>query len=228
MLTKYFGDRPFWRDVVRLGLPIALQNLLASSLSLVDTVMIGQLGEESISAVGMAGQWSWLMTVVFFGFTSGAAVFISQYWGVKNVDGIRRSYGVMLLFTMLTAIAFMLIAVFAPGFVVGLFTKDENVLRLGMEYLSLAAWSYPALALTNTFSTTLRSTENVKLPMYVGFLTVISNAVLNYIFMFELDMHIAGAALGTVIAAWISPICLFFVFPRDIFLPNTKKLPGPK
>ena len=67
-LTRYFGDRPFWRVTLRLALPIALQNLLISSFSLVDTIMIGGLGDVALSAVGMAGQWSWMLTLVLFGF----------------------------------------------------------------------------------------------------------------------------------------------------------------
>ena len=80
-LTKYFGDAPFWRSIAQLALPIALQNLLSSSFSLVDTLMVGQLGDIPLSAVGMAGQFGWFLSMILFGFTSGLSMFVSQYWG---------------------------------------------------------------------------------------------------------------------------------------------------
>jgi len=211
MLAKYFGDREFWRDLIRLGLPIALQNLLASSLSLVDTIMIGQLGGDAISAIGMAGQWSTLMNTMCFGFTCGGAVFVAQYWGAKNMDGIRRTHGAMFAFTLAVALAFMAAALLLPRFVVGMFTSDEDVFPMAVKYLAISSLSYPAVALTSSLATTLRSTEHVKLPMFVGIMSVAANVVFNYLFMFVLDMHIAGAAWGSVIAAWLSPICLFGV-----------------
>ena len=76
-LKKFFGDRAFYRGVLTLALPIAAQNLLSSSANLIDTIMVGQLGEVSLSAVGMAGQWSFLMFLFFFGFASGSSVFFS-------------------------------------------------------------------------------------------------------------------------------------------------------
>ena len=111
-ITRYLGDRPFWGQTIRLALPIALQNLLISSFSLVDTVMIGGLGDVALSAVGMAGQWSWMLTLVFFGFCSGTAVFISQYWGIKDEKGIKNVYGLMLAHTMAVALVFFAIAFF--------------------------------------------------------------------------------------------------------------------
>ena len=82
MLKKFFGDRAFWQDAMKLALPISLQNLLVSSFAMVDSFMVGTLGEEALAAVGMAGKLSWLLNLVLFGFNSGAAVFIAQFWGV--------------------------------------------------------------------------------------------------------------------------------------------------
>ena len=90
---KYFCDAGFWRVALRLTIPIALQNLLISSFSLIDTLMVGQLGDVALSAVGMAGQWSWLLNIALFGVISGTSLYISQYWGVQDVDGIHRTYG---------------------------------------------------------------------------------------------------------------------------------------
>ena len=99
MWKKWFGDADFWRSALRLALPIAVQNLLMSSFARVDTMMIGSLGKVAVAAVGGAGQLSWLMNIVIFGFTSGASVFISQFWGNKDMMGIRHTYGLLLLNT---------------------------------------------------------------------------------------------------------------------------------
>ncbi|MBQ4091021.1 MAG: MATE family efflux transporter, partial [Clostridia bacterium] len=87
-------DGAFWRTVLALAIPIALQNILTASFSLVDTLMVGQLGTVALSSVGMAGQWSWLLNMMLFGICSGASVFVSQYWGNKNTSGIQRVIGI--------------------------------------------------------------------------------------------------------------------------------------
>ena len=92
-LSKYLGDRHFWSYSLRLAVPISLQNILVCSFTLVDTIMIGVLGDTALAAVGMAGQWAWLLNLVMFGFNSGAGVFIAQYWGVRDIDRIRTSFG---------------------------------------------------------------------------------------------------------------------------------------
>ena len=96
-LTDYLGDKPFWRVTVKLAVPVALQNVLTSSFQLVDTLMVSQLGDVTLSAVGMAAQWGWLCGLLGFGLCSGMSVFISQYWGVKDLKGIRRVMGIGLI-----------------------------------------------------------------------------------------------------------------------------------
>ena len=86
-------DKNFWRAALALALPIAMQNLLTSSFTLVDTIMVGQLGDVALSSVGMAGQLSWLLNMVLFGICSGASVFISQYWGVFDTVNIKKTIG---------------------------------------------------------------------------------------------------------------------------------------
>lgn len=104
-----FKDKKFWSVALSLALPIAVQNLLTSSFTLVDTIMIGQLGDVSLSAVGMAGQLSWLLNMVLFGFCSGGALFISQYWGVKDLDGIRRTIGIAVMSSFIVSVLFTLV-----------------------------------------------------------------------------------------------------------------------
>lgn len=215
LIRKHLGSREFWKPAIRLGFPVALQNLLVSSFGLVDTLMVGMLGDVPVASVGMAGQWSWLMHLFFYGLSSGAAVFLSQYWGAKDHDGIRRTYGLLAACTLLVTCVMASIAIVLPQFVMGLFTRDALVIDTGASYLRIAGFSYFALAFSQVFSTVLRSTEQVKLPLYASFLGVITNTVLNYGLILGKwglpEMGIRGAAIATVVAAWVGPILLFSV-----------------
>lgn len=211
-LSKYLGDKPFWQVTLRLAIPIALQNLLTSSFALVDTLMVSRLGDISLSAVGMAGQWSWLMTLLCFGLCSGMSVFVSQFWGVRDLKGIRRTLGMGLLFCLLLSSAFLTVAAAAPEFVLRLFNKDPSVIAAGSRYLRIACISYPAVALTLVMSNLLRSTERVMLPLAVSAVTTVVNATVNYALIFGKfgmpELGVAGAAIGTCVSAWAGPVLI--------------------
>ncbi|MBQ1955336.1 MAG: MATE family efflux transporter [Clostridia bacterium] len=213
MIKKIFFDRGFWRSAITLGLPVALQNLLMSSLALVDTLMISQLGDIPLSSVGMAGQLSWMMQLVLFGLMSGASIFFSQYWGIKDIKGIRKVYGILLTFVLAVSAVFVLIGFFFPETVISVFNKDPKVIETGAAYLRIAVFSYPAVALTGIFSSLLRSTESVRLPMWSSFVSSALNAVLNWCLIygklgFE-PMNVRGAAIATVISSWVGVIVCF-------------------
>ena len=90
-LSNYLGDKPFWQVTARLALPIAVQNLLTSSFQLVDTLMVSRLGDVALSAVGMAGQWVFVMNMFIIGLAGGLSMFASQYFGIGDVKGIRMN-----------------------------------------------------------------------------------------------------------------------------------------
>ena len=215
MLQKYFGDKQFWRVTMRLAFPIALQNLLTSSFMLVDTLMVGQLGDTTLASVGMAGQLSFMLNMVLFGLCSGASVFASQYWGNGDKKGIRRVLGITLIFSLFLSVCFMLFGIFLGKPLMYIFNKDNEVISIGRAYLSIAAFSYPAVAISFIFNTFLRSTEKVHLPMYVSIVTTVLNAILNYGFIFGKFglplMGVRGAALATCISAWCGVFLIFFI-----------------
>ena len=221
-LTNYLGDRAFWRVTLRLALPIAFQNMLISSFSLVDTLMVSMLGDISLAAAGMAGQWSWLLNIFLFGVSSGAAIFISQYFGVDDRKGIHRTSGVALVSGLILGTLFMLPACLAPSFVMRIFGNEEAVIAEGVSYLQIAGFSYFAVVISGVWSSVLRSTAQVKLPMYVSLITTVENAALNYLFIFGgfgiPAMGIRGAALATVTSSWTGTILLlvFSLRPGNI------------
>ena len=211
-LSKYLGDKPFWQVTLRLALPIALQNVLTSSFALIDTMMVSRLGDLSLSAGGMAGQWGWLVNLLAFGLGSGMSMFVSQYWGIRDLKGIRRTLGLALISCLLLSGIFMTIALTAPEFVIRLFNKDPDVIATGCRYLAIACFSYPAVALTLVMSNLLRSTERVMLPLAVSAVTTVINAGVNYVLIFGKlgfpELGVAGAAIGTCVSAWAGPVLI--------------------
>ena len=182
------GNPAFWRVALTLAIPIALQNMLTASFSLIDTLMVGQLGDIALSSTGMAGQWSWLLNMVIFGICSGASVFISQYWGDKNIDGIHRSLGIATVAAFSLSVIFMIIAAISPEGVIRIFNKTPEVIESGATYLRYACYSYPAIAMSSLLGSTLRSTEQVRLPMAVSCVSALVNGVLNYILVFHINI----------------------------------------
>ena len=232
MFKKYFGDMGFWRIALKLAFPVAMQNLLTSSFILVDTIMVGQLGDLSLSAVGMAGQFGWFLNMITFGMCSGAAVFISQYWGAKDTAGIRRTYGIAVVSVCLISALFFVIGLLFPEGVVRIFNREPDVVEAGAAYLRIACWSYLATGVNMVFCIVLRSTENVKLLMYVSLVTTVLNAFMDYGLIFGAfgmpEMGIRGAALATVISAWAGPVLILAVsaIQRNMLISPIKELFG--
>ena len=230
MIQKLFGDKRFWGSMLTLAVPIAVQNLLTSSFTLVDTLMVGQLGDICLAAVGMAGQWSWLLNMVIFGFCSGAAVFFAQFFGDRNKQGFIHTYGIAAVSGLFFAVLFMLVGFCIPRTVISIFNGDASVLDAGVQYLKIAVFSYPAVMMNTLVNVVLRSTKRVKLPMVVAIFTTVLNAFLDYGLIFGAfglpELGVRGAAIATVLSAWSGVLILFVVmaFMRDevLFAPLTE------
>ena len=216
-LSKYLGDKPFWQVTLWLAIPISLQNVLTCSFQLVDTLMVSQLGDVALAAVGMAGQWALLANMLCFGVCSGMSVFVSQYWGIRDRKGIRRVLGIALLTGLLFSAIFTGLALALPQWVIGLFNSDPQVVAVGSGYLRIACLSYPAVMLTNIMATVLRNTERVKSPLFVSLITTVANAVVNYLLIFGsaalgiAPMGAKGAAVATCISSWLGPVLLLAI-----------------
>ncbi len=215
MLRRLLGGKRYWKSVIDLAVPMAIQNLLISSFVLVDTLMVSMLGDVSLASVGMAGQWSWLLNLTMFGFSSGAAVFFAQYFGDKNAEGIKKTYGITLFFLSIAAVLFAVAGLIFPKQIISIFNRDAQVLDVGSRYLKIAVFSYPAIVINQVMGVYLRSTGRVKLPMYISLVTTVLNAFLDYGLIFGAfglpEWGIEGAAVATCISAWVGPILLFLV-----------------
>jgi len=215
MLNLKNNLNQFTKSMFSLALPIALQNLMTSSFTLIDTLMVSQLGDISLASVGMAGQWSWLLNIAVFGICSGSSVFFSQYYGDNDEKGFIKSYGLSLISGAILVLIFTLSAFFFPRGIVGIFNRTPQVLEEGSKYLKIALFSYPAILLNQLSCTVLRSRKIVKLPMYTALFTTVMNAFLDYALIFGKfglpELGIQGAAIATVISAWSGPVIIYLI-----------------
>ena len=173
-------------------------------MNLVSGIMIGQLGDTSVAAQGLAGQINYLLFILMFGISSGGAIFFSQFWGSHNIHNIRKVLGVTLSMALMTASAITLLSLIFPEVVLRIYSNDEAVIAIGAQYLRLLAPSFLMLSVTYVFSSALRSTGNVKLPMLVSTSTLALDIVLAYGLIFgKLGLPGIGI-LGGAIAMTIS------------------------
>ena len=218
MLGSLFIDKKFITTMFRLASPIMIQNLIFSSLGLVDGLMIGQLGEGAVAAVGIANQIFFLVNLLLFGVTSGTAIFIAQYWGQQDIKRIQSVLGISLVMSTAGSLVFSLAGILVPLKVIGIFTTDPEVLFMGRQYLQLVAFSYVLTAITYCYSSALRSTENVRLPMLVSLLVLSLNTLLNYClilgnFGFP-ALGVKGAAIATVISRFLETGLIVWIIYR--------------
>lgn len=212
MNQKKFDWGYFLKHIAIIAVPVALQNLLTTTGSMVDTIMLGSIGETTVGAVGLCAQFSSLMFSGYWGFVGGGMLFFSQYWGAKDDDGITRSYGITLLFMMMVALLFSSLAIFAPDLIMKVYTDKPEIQKIGISYLRIVGFAYPLQILAMAMSALLRSIEQVRIPLYGGIASVAANCFFNYLFIFGKcglpRMGAAGAALGTVMAGIVNILVL--------------------
>ncbi len=217
-LGTFFADREYFRQVFRFALPLALQNLVTSSLNMVGVVMIGQLGETPVAAVGLANQVFFLLQLVLFGITSGAAIFTAQLWGKRDAPNIRRVLSLGLLLAGAASLIFFILAAFVPNVVLGIYSKDPAVVAIGGEFLRIFGAAYLFFAVTMCFGVTLRSTGDVKTPMSISILALAINTALSYVLIFGKlglpALGVRGAAYAGLISRVLECITMLTVVYR--------------
>lgn len=214
-LSFLFEDKGFFKTMFKLAIPIALQNLILSSLNLVDSIIIGGLGDKAIASVGLANQYFFLFNLLLFGITSGSAIFTAQFWGKRDIPNIRRVLGICLVTGGTAAILFTIGGLFFPEQFIGFFSKDADVIHLGGQYLRIIVLSYLATSITFSYSFILRSTGQVKVPMFVSVIALGINTFLNYSLVYGYfgfpKLEVKGSAIATVIARLIEVTLLLII-----------------
>jgi len=210
-----YRDNVFLSQLYHMAAPIALQNLLTASLSMVGNVMVGQLGDAAIASVGLAGQIFFLLNLILFGIGSGSAMFTAQLWGNKDIMSLRKVLGLCLVLCSATSGLFLLSCELFSARIISIFTTDPQVIAQGSEYLQIYAWAFLFFSVTSGFASVLRSIGEVKLPMLVTVSALILNIGLNYVFIFGAfgfpALGIRGAAFSAVIARATECLALVFI-----------------
>jgi|LSQX01.2.fsa_nt_gb putative MATE family efflux protein len=214
-MKKIWSDKIFLKSMLAIALPIALQNLIMSSLNMVDTLMISSLGDASIAAVGLANQVFFFYILIVFGINSGSSIFIAQFWGKEDIPNIRRILGLAISLCTAVGLIFTTIAFVTPEFLMRIFTDDVEIIDLGSKYLKIVSLSYIITAISFAYSVASRSIGQAKMPMFVSSISFVTNIIFNWLLIFGKlgfpKLGIAGAAYGTLIAR-IVEICVIFYF----------------
>lgn len=220
IILKLTKDKDYFRKLIFIAFPIVIQNLITSSLNILDTIMVGRLGETAIASVGIGNQIFLLFNILSMGVSSGCGVFMSQYWGQKDIKNIRRVFGICLLGAAAVAAFFTFFIVLFPEQIIRIFNGEADVVSQGSSYIGIVGISYIFTALTFAISTGSRCLERTKPPMVVSIIALFINGTLNYILIFGKlglpAMGVAGAALGTLIAR----VCEFLIISIYIFRTN--------
>lgn len=213
-------NRDFYRKMLLIGIPVVFQNLISIGLNLIDTLMIGLLGEQQLAAVGAANQVYFIFTVSLFGLYSGAAVYTAQYWGARDISGVRKVLGMDYMVGFILSVAVTIIAYVFGSSVIGLFSKEAAVIDYGVRYIRIACFSYVFSGMSSAISYNSRAIQNLKVPTIINACALCVNAVLNYLLIFGVgpipEMGVEGAATATLIARIFEFIALvLFVYSRD-------------
>ena len=211
-IKSLFGDRNFYKSLFVISVPIMLQNLVNALVNMLDTVMIGRLGTVEIAGVGLGNQFFFLYTIILFGIISGSSIFTAQFWGKRDIQGIRKNVGFCLILTSCVGLIFSLGAFTIPEQIIGVYSRDSAVIAAGGLYLKTLTPAFLPFAVSFVFILTLRSVEKVRLAMFSTVIALSLNALMNYLLIFGIGpfpaMGVAGAALATVISRTVELLIL--------------------
>ena len=209
----------FFASVCALAIPVALQSMLQASFSIVDQIMIGQLGSVSVAGVGLAGKFASIYSVIVSAVGVVAGIMISQYLGQKNSREVRRSFFVNLLICLGLAGIFTLLCGGFPSQIMGLYTTDAPMKHAAASYLLIITATFLPIAGATLLSTLLRCMEKAQLPLYASIASAILNTGLNYVLIFGKlglpAMGASGAAIATVISTWVNFLLMLAMLGRN-------------
>ncbi len=212
-----FNKKALNRKLVKIATPIAIQGIVSATLSMVDNIMVGFLGETELAAVGVGSQLFMVHYLVLFGILSGSATFMAQFYGTRDMANIRKVIGFdFTLLAALGAVIFVLVNCFTEG-ILSVYTEDPAVKALAMQYVKINSLSFLLLAVSSPLEMAFKATQQVRIPMLISNVIFFTNIAINYVLIFGKlgfpKMGVAGAAIGTVSSRIIEVLMnSFFAF----------------
>lgn len=202
----------FMKSLCKIAIPVTLQSMLQASFSIVDQIMIGQLGETNISAVGLCGNFSLIFSVVIGAVSTVAGILIAQFIGAEDTKEAWCGFDVSLICGILISGIFMLASGCFSRQILGLYTTDTSIINTGTVYFRIIAFSYIPMAISNILSSWLRCREHATIPFLASFGAVGINTGLNYLLIFGKFgfpcMGIKGAAIATLISQLLNLVVI--------------------
>lgn len=197
-------DKRFYKQVAGIAIPIALQGFITTGVNMMDTLMIGMVGETQLSAVSLANQFISIYQILCMGIGMGASVLVARYYGMKDRDSLKKTVAIMVRLCVGMATLFCLITAFFPEWIMRIYTVEDAIISNGVRYLEYSVVTYFLLGLSLTSTIVLRNVQKVRLPLYTSIGAFFINVGANYLFIFGKlglpEMGVAGAAVGTLIA----------------------------
>ena len=201
---KFITEKSFYRNLLAIAGPMAFQYAISFGVTLMDSVMLGSLGDVAISGANLGNQMQTLVMSCSYGLASGGGVLIAQYWGKKDMAHIRKVVRLAVQAVFCAVSVLTLLSLAFPHQILRIFTPDAQVIEAGASYLSVVAFSYLPYALASCYLSSLRGTEQVKMTVGVYGCSFFVNVIFNYIFIFGKlgapALGVRGAAVGTVCA----------------------------
>lgn len=210
-------DKTFYKRALFIIIPVLLQNMINQGVNMMDTIMVGQLAEASISASSLANQFYQIYTLLCMGISAAGLVLASQYWGAGEPKTVKRVFDLAMQIVIILGTAFAMVTAVFPEEIMTFYTNDTDVIQEGARYLSVTAFIFLPHGLSLVASNIVRSVGNAKLGLTISCISFVVNIGCNYIFIFGKlgapAMGVMGAALGTLCARVVEfTVCVVYMF----------------
>lgn len=206
----------FMKSLCKIAIPVTLQSMLQASFSIIDQIMIGQLGETNISAVGLCGNYSLIFSVVIGAVSTVAGILIAQFVGANDDKEAWCSFDISLICGIIISALFLFASGIFPTQILGLYTNDIRIINTGAVYFQIVAFSYILMAISTVLSAWLRCKEHATIPFLASLGAVAANTGLNYVLIFGklgfMPMGIKGAAIATLVSQLLNLLFIFIGF----------------
>ena len=209
-------NRIFYRRMFEMALPIGLQHLMLASVAAADAMMLGRVAQAEMTAVSMATQIQFIQNVFLYAVTTAGAILGAQYYGKGDRETLRDLFHLMLRYGGLVSIIFFISCEFFPGILMHFFTSDPELVRIGIDYLRIAGWSYLMTGISQCYLMIMKVTDYVKECATISSGAVLLNIIFNAFLIFGLlglpAMGARGAALATTLARMLELLVCLLIF----------------
>ena len=224
-------SKRFYQSLMALVLPITLQNFITNAVNSADVFMLGYVGQTELSAVSLANQFQFLLSGVFFGISSAVVMLASQYWGKKDTDSIQAVMGIAVKIAFVITGLLAIGSVCMPETLMRIYTDNEMLISIGTSYLRIVGMSYVCMSFSQVYLCALRSMERAQISTAISAVALLSNIVLNAVFIFGIGgapkLGVIGVAVGTTTARVLELLlCLADAVRGKIFRINLKIMFG--